>query len=132
MFYAEIKKPICLKGEQHELYAEINEKFGVKYGIHLIKNGRIKGEKGEVHYWSYFNLFKPLPTFRAHWDNTSPITTVGDKDFITIDLFTENGLLFEENVTVQLHEVNHLSDKEDGIYILLCSRDDSHFQVIAK
>ena len=132
MLYVNIKKPVCLKGEQHELYAEINEKFGVKYGIHLIKNGRIQGEKGSVHYWHYFDLFKPLPTFRAHWDDIAPIITKGDKDFITIDLFTEDGLLFEEAVTVQLHETNFLSKKEDGVYLLLCSRDDSYFQVITK
>ena len=132
MFYAEIKKPVCLKREQHEPYADIHQKFGVNYGVHLIKNGRIKGEKGEAHYWHYFNLFKPLPTFMAHWDDTSPITTEGDKDFITIDLYMENGLLFEEEVTVQLHEINHLSDKEDGVYLLLCSRDESYFQIITQ
>lgn len=130
MFYAEIKRPIYLKGEQQELYAKINKEFGVKYGIYLIKEGTIETEKGKAQYWDYLPLFENLPTYRSNWDDLTPIQKVGDKEFTVMNLFLENGLLLKRLAMVELHEVNYLSDKEEGVYLLLCSVGDYYFQVI--
>ena len=113
MFYVEIKRPIYLKGVEQELGEVIKREYGVKPGIHLVKNGKVQGSKGEAPYWEYFNLLKSLPTLRTRWNDSLPSTTDGDIEFITIDLFTKEGLLLEEAVTVQLHAVKQLSDKEE-------------------
>lgn len=131
MFYIEIKRPIYRKGEEQELGYEIEQKFGVKPGIHLVKNGKVRGSKGEAPYWEYINLLKSLPTLRTRWDDSLASTTDGDREFIAIDLFTKEGLLLEEAVTVQLHVINQLSDKEEGKYLLLCSREDVLIQIVA-
>ena len=130
MFYVEIKRPIHLKGDQQKLSAEIEQKFGVKPGIHLVENGVIEGEKGKAQYWNYFPLFENLPTYRAQWDDLTPIQKVGDKEFTFMNLFLENGLLLKRLAKVELHEVNYLSNQEEGVYLLLCSIGDYYFQVI--
>ena len=132
MIYVEIKQPIYLKGVEQELGYEIKQKYGVKPGIHLVRDGKVKGSKGEAPYWEYINLLKSLPTLRTRWDDSLASSTDGDKEFISIDLYTKGGLLLEEAVTVQLHAVNQLSDKEEGKYLLLCSREEVFIQVIAE
>lgn len=132
MFYVRANRPIYLKGEQQELYKEANKKFGVKYGIYLVKSGYIKAEKGDVRYRDYLPLFEQLPTYRGHWDDTSPINKVDGQDVIMMDLFMENGLLLERGVAMVLHEVKKLGPDESGIYLLLCSDEGVYFQVIAK
>ena len=132
MLYVKIDEPIYLKGVQQEEVYEIKQKYGVNPGIHRVKDGKVKGSKGEAPYWEYINLLKSLPTLRTRWDDSLASSTDGDKEFISIDLYTKDGLLLEEAVTVQLHAINQLSAKEEGEYLLLCSRDDEFFQVIAK
>lgn len=132
MFYVEIKRPIYLKGVEQELVQEIKRKYGVNPGIHIVRNGKVHGSKGEAPYWEYFNLLKLIPTLRTRWDDSLLSTTDGEKEFISIDLYTKEKLLLEEDVTVQLQAVNQLSDKEEGKYLLLCSRGDNVIQVIAE
>lgn len=132
MFYVEIKRPIYLNGKQQEEVYEIKQKYGVKPGIHLVKDGKVKGNKGEAPYWKYINLLKSLPILRTRWDDSLASSTDGDREFISIDLYTKEGLLLEEAVTMQLHAFNQLSDKEEGKYLLLCSRDEVFIQVIAE
>ena len=132
MFYVEVKRPIYLNGKQQEDFYKIKQKFGVEPGIHLVKNGKVQGTKGEAPYWEYINLLKSLPTLSTRWDDSLASSTDSDREFISIDLYTEEGLLMEEAVTVQLHAFDQLSDKEEGKYLLLCSREDVFIQVIAE
>lgn len=132
MFYVKIEQPIYLKGEQQELYTDINKRFGIKPGNHLVKDGMINGDKGAADYWDYFQLFENLPTFRAEWNDNFPTEMDGNKKIITTDLFWENGLLLKESVTMEVHEIKSLSEKEDGEYLLLCSMENFYFQVIVR
>ena len=132
MFYVKVNRPVHLRGEQQELYKDANKKFGVKYGIYLVKSGYIEAESGNVRYMDFLPLFEQLPTFNGHWDETSPINKVDGQDVIMMDLFMENGLLLERGVTMELHEVNKLAPDESGTYLLLCSDEGVYFQVIAK
>ena len=132
MFYVKVNRPAYLKGDQQELYREVNKTFGVKFGVYLVSNGYIEAEKGDVRYMDFLPLFEQLPTFRGHWDETSPINKVDGQDVTTMDLFMENGLLLERAVTMVLHEVNKIGPDESGTYILLCSNEGFYFQVIAK
>ena len=53
MFYVEVKRPVDLKEENHKLYAKISKEYGIKYGIHLVKEGLINGEKGAARFREY-------------------------------------------------------------------------------
>lgn len=131
MFYVEIKRQIYLNGKQQELCAELNEKFGVKHGYRIVEDGVIKGEKGDARYWDYFSVLEKLPTFKCYWDHTSTPRGSGDSRLITVDLFLENGLLLQSDLTMEVHEINALSNKEGGAHLLLCSIGNTYFQVIA-
>lgn len=131
MFYVLIKRPIYLQGRKQELGEIIKRDYGVNPGIHLVENGKLKGEKGVASYWEFFDLFKTLPILRTQW-NDSLMISPGEKKDVTIDLFTKEGLISEESVMVTLHEVQRLSDKEKGKYLLLCSRDNVFIQIIAE
>jgi len=132
MFYVRIDRPINLKGDNQRLYSEINRNGGIKYGIYLVKDGFICGETGDIRYRDYFPLLETLTTYRVHWDDTIPITKVNGEDVICMDLFLENGLLLERGVSMVLHEVNKLSNDENGEYLLLCSDGDFYYQVITE
>ena len=132
MFYVRIDRPINLKGDNQVLYSKINQKYGIKYGIHLVKSGFICGERGDARYRDFYPMFENLPTFRGHWDENSPVNNVDGKDVIAMDLFLDNGLLLERGVFMVLHEVNKLSDDENGKYLLLCSDGDFYYQVITE
>lgn len=131
MFYAEIKRPIHLSGKQQELCVELNEKFGVTPGYRLVEDGVIKGEKGEARYWDYISVLGKLPTFECYWNCDSTLQRSGYNRFITVDLFLENGLLLQSDLTMEVHEINALSNKEGGAHLLLCSIENTYFQVIA-
>lgn len=133
MFYVNVKRPIHLKGEFQKLYSEINKKFGFKHGIHLVKDGIIKCENGDIQYWEYFKLFDKLQTFIGKgWDDTSPIEMKDGKEFITINLYQDNELLVKRDMKVELHEVNYITSEEGGKYLLLCSYNCFYFQVIVR
>ena len=132
MFYVNVDRPVHLRGEQQKLYKDANKNFGIKFGIYLVKSGYIEAENGDVRYRDYCHLFEQLPTYRGHWDDTSPINKVDGQDVIMMDLFMENGLLLERGVSMVLHEVKKLGPDESGNYLLLCSYEGVYFQVIAK
>ena len=132
MFYVRIDRPINLKGDNQVLYSKINQKYGIKYGIHLVKDGFICGKTGDARYRDYFSLLENLPTYRGHWDENSVVNNVDGKNIIAMDLFLNNGLLLERGVFMELHEVNKLSNDENGKYLLLCSDGDFYYQVITE
>ena len=132
MFYVRIDRPINLKGDNQVLYSKINQECGIKYGIYLVKDGFVNGTSGEARYRDYLSLFKNLPTYRGHWDATTPVCNEEGKNMITMDLFLDNGLLLEPSASMELHEVNQLSDVESGKLLLLCSDGDFYYQVITE
>lgn len=131
MFFVEIKKPIQLQGRRHSLCIEIEQKFGIRPGIHLLKGGVIQGTKGEASYWDFHQLMDMLPVYHGNWDDTSPIKELHEKDFVTMDLITETGLMLQKDVTMRLHEVQYMDENQEDAYLLLCSKGDYYFQVIA-
>ena len=130
MFYVEVKRPIYLKGKRQIDCAEIHKKFGVNPGIHLVDDGVVHGEAGDVFYLDYPELFDILPTYRGNWDEDTAIESSEGKDLTAMSLYLGNGLLLQQDITVELHEINCFPNDGEGAYLLLCSRNGYYFQVI--
>lgn len=127
MFYVRISRVIDLKGEMQKLAFELEQKFLIKPGIHLVEDGKIKGEKGDASYWDYLPLLERLPTYRG--EKAWMWRMKGEKKKIVCDLYLENGLLLQKIVEIELHEERTLSTSE-GKTLCLCSVNGNYFQVI--
>lgn len=131
MMFVRIPKAIEVKGKRHSLCIESEQRFGIRPGIYLLKDGVIKGPKGEASYWKFHELMDILPVYHGNWNDISPIAELHEGDFITTDLITESGLMLQKDVTMKLHEVQYMNENLKEAYLLLCSIGDYYFQVIS-